>query len=164
MSRRAITRRAALIGLASLAFRRAAAADSRQADRIIVLKGARRLELVRDGVVMKSFPIRLGRYPEGPKIFELDGRTPEGEYFIDGRSSKTPYHLALHISYPQAENVALAAKYNLPPGGGIFIHGTPGAGPRFEYDWTDGCIAVTNGAIEEIWAVVEDGTPIEIRP
>ncbi len=143
---------------------RAGAASALKADRIVVIKSERRLDLLKDGEVIRSYPIRLGRNPVGPKIFQLDGRTPEGEYTIDRRSSASAYHLALHISYPAAANVARAAKYGLPPGGAIFIHGTPGTDKRFARDWTDGCIAVSNRAIDEIWKLVDDGTPIEIRP
>ena len=153
----------AFLGLAAATLP-APAADVAQADRILVLKGARRLELLRAGEVLRSYAIRLGPNPIGPKIFEYDGRTPEGDYVIDRRSRSRRYHLALHISYPQAANRARAAKYGLPPGGGVFIHGTPGTGNRFQRDWTDGCIAVSDRAIEEIWRRVKVGTPIEIRP
>ena len=142
----------------------ATAREAVKAERIVVLKAQRRLELWRDGRVLRSFPVRLGRNPVGPKIFQLDGRTPEGVYVVDRRTRRTRFHRALHVSYPQAENIARAAAYRLPPGGSIFIHGTPGSGPAFERDWTDGCIAVSNRAIEEIWDLVEIGTPIEIRP
>jgi murein L,D-transpeptidase YafK len=158
----AFCRRLVLIG--GCAWCLPALAASPKADRIVVVKSDRRLDLLRDGQVIRSYPVRLGRNPVGPKIFQLDGRTPEGIYTIDSRSRASAFHLALHISYPQAENVARAAKYNLPAGGAIFIHGTPGTGKRFERDWTDGCIAVSNRAIEEIWTLVDDGTPVEIRP
>ncbi len=159
-----LRRRTVIVALVTALAARATAAQPLTADRVVVVKGERRLELVRGGITLRSYPIRLGRNPDGPKIFQLDGRTPEGQYAIDWRTRNTPYHLALHISYPQAENAARAAKYRLPAGGGIFIHGTPGTGPRFERDWTDGCIAVSNRAIEEIWAAVENGTVVEIRP
>jgi murein L,D-transpeptidase YafK len=139
-------------------------ADRPKADRILVVKSERRFDLLQSGQVLRSYRIRLGPNPVGPKIFQYDGRTPEGAYIIDGRTRNTPYHLALHISYPQPENIARAGRYDLPAGGGILIHGTPGTGKRFERDWTDGCIAVSNRAIEEIWDLVNDGTPIEIRP
>jgi len=160
-----VTRRALLSGAgALLVLPRGAFAAGLKADYIVVTKAARRLDLLSHGEIVASYPIRLGVNPVGPKIFELDGRTPEGIYTIDRRSRNTPYHRALHISYPQAENRARAAQYRLPPGGAIFIHGTPGRGRRFERDWTDGCIAVSNRAIEDIWNAVADGTPIEIRP
>jgi murein L,D-transpeptidase YafK len=139
------------------------------ADKILVLKGKRQLELLSDGVVLKSYPIALGPQARGPKRASGDGRTPEGLYLIDGRHAQSPYHLALHISYPSAADEAHAAAAHRDPGGDIFIHGLPAdyghADPvRFYKDWTEGCIAVGNTAIEEIWNAVRDGTPIEIRP
>jgi len=139
-----------------------------KADRILVFKAERRLELLRDGRVLRSYPIALGRHPHGPKRREGDGRTPEGIYRIDGRSRQSPYHRMLHISYPNAEDRARARAAEVPTGGAIVLHGMPNRyGPhdpsRFFADWTDGCIAVGNIAIEEIWAAVDDGTPIEIR-
>lgn len=139
------------------------------ADGVRVLKARRILQLLRDGRVLKSYPIALGRHPRGPKRRHGDGRTPEGLYIIDGRTTRTPYHRALHISYPSAADEARAAAAHLSPGGAIYIHGMPRwyghLDPvRFFVDWTDGCIAVGNVAIEEIWDAVADGTPIEIRP
>jgi murein L,D-transpeptidase YafK len=140
-----------------------------KADRIIVLKAKRELQLLRDGVVLKSYPIALGPHPKGPKRRRGDGRTPEGTYVVDYRFTRTPYHRALHISYPDTSDRALARKANVSPGGDIVIHGMPARfghndPVRFFRDWTKGCIAVGNIAIEEIWASVDDGTPIEIRP
>ena len=141
-----------------------------KADRILVLKAARKLELLRHGVVLKSFPIALGAHPVGPKHANGDGRTPEGSYYIDGRLAQSRYHLALHISYPNAADRAQAAAYNRDPGGDVMIHGLPAGyrGPkdpvRFYKDWTKGCISVGDTAIEQIWAAVDIGTPIEIRP
>jgi len=140
-----------------------------RADRIVVIKSERVLELIYQGRVVKSYPIALGRHPLGPKRRLGDGRTPEGVYIVDGRSSKTTYHRELHISYPSDNDRMRAAAAHVAPGGGIFIHGMP---PRFGHtdpvrffrDWTDGCIAVGNIAIEEIWNAVADGTEIEIRP
>jgi murein L,D-transpeptidase YafK len=140
-----------------------------KADRILVLKAERELELLRGDVVLKSYPIALGGHPNGPKRREGDQRTPEGTYVIDGRSVDTPYYLALHISYPDDLDRARARRSGEPPGGGILIHGMPeGFGHtdpvRFFRDWTKGCIAVGNIAIEEIWDAVDDGTVVEIRP
>lgn len=147
----------------------AAAQPLPKADRILVLKAKRRLLLLRDGVVLKSYPIALGPHPRGRKRWEGDGRTPEGLYVIDGRLAQTPYHLALHISYPSEADRARARAAGRDPGGEIMIHGMPDrfghTNPvRFFRDWTEGCIAVGNIAIEEIWNAVDDGTPIEIRP
>lgn len=140
-----------------------------KADRILVLKGKRELRLLRDGVTLKSYPIALGEHPKGPKRRAGDGRTPEGIYIIDGRIDRTPYHLGLHISYPNEADLADAQAARAAPGGAILIHGMPArfgrTDPvRFFKDWTNGCIAVGNIAIEEIWNAVDDGTPVEIRP
>lgn len=144
-------------------------ASSLQADRIVVIKSQRILELVRDGTVLKSYPIALGRHPTGSKRRLGDGRTPEGVYIIDGRSTETIFHRELHISYPNVEDRDRAKAAHVNTGGQIFIHGMlPRFGRtdpvRFLRDWTNGCIAVGNIAIEEIWDAVSDGTAIEIRP
>ena len=140
-----------------------------KADRVRVLKSQRRLELLQAGNVLKSYPIALGPHPRGPKRRYGDGRTPEGTYLIDGRTARTPYHRALHISYPDYYDVARARAAHVSPGGAIFIHGMPASfghhdPVRFFVDWTNGCIAVGNIAIEEIWSAVADGTPIDLLP
>jgi murein L,D-transpeptidase YafK len=110
--------------------------------------------------------LQFGRQPQGPKRFEGDGRTPEGRYAIAGRNPASAYHLSLKISYPNAQDRAYAARYGRSPGGDIFLHGQPNAllSGRLPGDWTDGCIALSNEQIEEIWHLVPDGTVIEIRP
>ena len=110
--------------------------------------------------------IRFGDAPEGHKQFEGDERTPEGDYRIDGRNAKSAYHLSLRISYPNAADRAYAKAQGRSPGGDIFIHGQPNRwpGPPLATDWTDGCIALSNGEIEQLWGLVPDGTPITIRP
>jgi murein L,D-transpeptidase YafK len=140
-----------------------------KADRILVLKSERKLLLLRGSVVFRSYSIALGAQSLGPKRASGDDRTPEGLYVIDGRHAHSPYHLALHISYPNATDRAQSTAAHADPGGDIFIHGLPAwYGPhdpdRFYKDWTKGCISVGNTAIEEIWSAVDDGTPIEIRP
>jgi murein L,D-transpeptidase YafK len=140
-----------------------------KADRILVLKGKRQLLLLRGDTVLKTYPIALGRHPRGPKRQRGDDRTPEGVYVIDYRFISRYYHLALHISYPNEADRARARARGVSPGGDIVIHGMPARyghndPVRFFRDWTDGCIAVGNIAIEEIWEAVDDGTPIEIRP
>ena len=163
---------AALVVILAGFYARAALAEpgsSDKADRILVLKSERKLLLMRHGAVLRSYPIALGTHFLGPKRASGDGRTPEGLYFIDGRHAHSPYHLALHISYPNAADRARSAAAHVDPGGDIFIHGLPAwYGPkdpdRFYKDWTKGCISVGNTAIEEIWTAVGDGTPIEIRP
>lgn len=139
------------------------------ADRIIVEKGKRTLSLYRGEKVLKSYKIALGKNPVGPKQREGDGRTPEGRYVIDFRKADSQFHRALHISYPNAEDRRRARERGVQPGGAIMIHGLPngrgaiGAAHRLR-DWTDGCIAVTNEEIEEIWRAVPNGTTIVIRP
>jgi murein L,D-transpeptidase YafK len=138
------------------------------ADRVIVDKTARTLTLLSWGRVLKSYPISLGRDPSGPKTRAGDSRTPEGAYLIDYRNPHSRFHLALHISYPNRADTERAAAAGVPPGGDIMVHGLPnglawlGRLHRL-LDWTDGCIAVTDREIEEIYRVVPDGTPIEIR-
>lgn len=140
-----------------------------QIDRVLVHKGERRLVLLCEGREIRSYRIALGQNPTGPKTMEGDMRTPEGNYVIDRRNAGSRFHLALHISYPSPEDVARAEALGVSPGGDIMIHGLPailaerGESHR-DFDWTRGCIAVTNTEIEEIWQLVPDGTPIEIRP
>jgi murein L,D-transpeptidase YafK len=141
-----------------------------KADKILVLKSARKLQLLKDGVVLKTYPIALGANPVGPKRAGGDGKTPEGVYTIDGFQPHSRYHLALHISYPNATDRAQAEAAHRDPGGDIEIHGLPAwyNGPlnpnRFDKDWTHGCVSVGDRAIEEIYSAVSVGTPIEIRP
>ena len=139
------------------------------ADRVVVLKSQRLLELLHDGNVFETFPIALGREPIGRKEREGDGRTPEGIYFIDWRTDDTRFTRELHISYPDANDQAQARDMHVDPGGAIFIHGLPRDygpfdPPKWYRDWTEGCISVGNLAIVKIWNAVPDGTPIEIRP
>ncbi len=110
--------------------------------------------------------IKLGDAPTGHKQFEGDEKTPEGVYKISGRNGGSRYHLSLRISYPDATDRANAARAGRSPGGDIFIHGQPNGAllPRIPYDWTDGCIALSNAEIEEVWRLVPNGTPVTIRP
>ena len=144
----------------------AAAAD--RADRIIVDKPARRLQLLRDGAVIGEYQISLGAAPDGHKTREGDEKTPEGEYLIDWRNARSVAHLSLHISYPNADDAAAAAARGESPGGAIMIHGMLNGwgwlgGLHRRWDWTNGCIAVTDTEMREIWSRVPDGTPIEIK-
>ncbi len=144
------------------------AAPDQQADMILVDKSARRLSLLRDGAVLRDYRISLGANPEGHKQQEGDERTPEGEYVIDWRNPNSIAHLSLHISYPNQEDKVRAATRGVSPGGNIMIHGIAngwgwlGGWHRF-WDWTDGCIAVTNAEMREIWSRVPNGTPIRIQ-
>lgn len=160
------TERAATAKVTPVAF----ASVTLTADKVLVLKAARKLELLKDGRVVKTYPIALGASPIGPKRSIGDDKTPEGVYTIDGRQPHSLYHLALHISYPNDADRARAAAAHRDPGGDIEIHGLPGwyEGPldpvHFDKDWTHGCVSVGDRAIEEIYAAVDVGTPIEIRP
>jgi murein L,D-transpeptidase YafK len=136
---------------------------------ILVEKSARRMTLLHDGEVLATYPISLGGAPVGPKQQEGDQRTPEGRYFIDFRHARSHEHLALRISYPNATDRTSAQRRGGAPGGDIMIHGLPnGLGwlgrLHLWLDWTDGCVAVTDRQMDEIWPLVAMGTPVEIRP
>jgi len=140
-----------------------------QADHVVVIKGARTLSLMRHGKMIKTYKISLGREPVGHKEKEGDSKTPEGDYIIDGRNPRSKFHLALHISYPSPQDKNLAERGGRVPGGAIMIHGRPNwtGWIRALYedrDWTDGCIAVSNAEMDEIWSAVPDGTPVTILP
>lgn len=140
-----------------------------RADRVAVDKSDRTLTLLRGDAVLKTYAVSLGGAPTGHKRREGDERTPEGRYLLDYRNPSSAAHRSLHVSYPDSADVARARAEGVPPGGMIMVHGiTNGLGwiGRLHrlWDWTDGCIAVTNGEMDEIWRAVPDGTPIEIRP
>jgi murein L,D-transpeptidase YafK len=151
------------VGPASLA----AAVPLPPADFVLVDKSDRVLTLFAGGKPYRNYRgLQLGDAPEGPKRLEGDERTPEGRYTIDYGNPDSAYHLSLHISYPSAGDRAAAEAEGRSPGGEIFLHGQPNWLPagRLPGDWTDGCIALTDAEIEELWQLVPDGTPIEIRP
>lgn len=137
--------------------------DGPEVTRILVFKEARTMYLMHHDVPLRKFDIDLGRVPVGHKQFEGDGRTPEGDYIIDRRNPNSLYHLSIGISYPEVHDTLVANEAGLSPGGDIFIHGRNGkdGGRR---DWTEGCIAVTDREMEDIYAMVRDGTPIRIHP
>jgi murein L,D-transpeptidase YafK len=138
-------------------------------DSIVVEKSLHSLTMYRDGKVVRVFLVALGGSPKGDKLRAGDNKTPEGLYYIDARQPNSKYHLALHISYPNATNRQRAQAAGIDAGGDIMIHGLPngmgaaGAWHRMK-DWTNGCIALTDEEIEEIWSVVPIGTPIQIKP
>jgi murein L,D-transpeptidase YafK len=140
-----------------------------KADLVMVEKSARRLYLIHKGFIFRSYRIALGYRPNQTKMREGDGRTPEGVYLIDAHNPNSNFHLSLHISYPNSRDMAQAAALGTSPGGMIMIHGLPNGASAAQVqhpsrDWTNGCIAVSNEEIEEIWRFVDDGTPIIIRP
>lgn len=140
-------------------------------DNILVEKGDRMMYLRHGETVIRSYKISLGGQPIGAKVKEGDQKTPEGKYMITEHNPRSSYHLSLRISYPNQEQRTIAKKMGYSPGGDIMIHGYPNwaIDQVFDYihhnnDWTDGCIAVTNPEIEEIYRLVQNNTPIEIRP
>ncbi len=133
--------------------------------RVVVQKSERNMYLMHNDEVLKAYKIDLGWSPVGPKQFREDGKTPEGRYFIDRRNPNSEYHLSLGINYPNEQDLAYARKMGKNPGGDIFIHGGPKLWrDRNKTDWTWGCISVTDKEMEDIYAMVQDGTPVDIFP
>ena len=134
----------------------------------MVSKSKHLMMLMKGEQVLKRYRISLGRNPQGHKVQAGDAKTPEGEYVLDWRNPKSKYHRSIHISYPNEQDAANAMKLGVTPGGNIMIHGLPNGmawlgGVHAFIDWTNGCIAVTNEEMEEIWSLVADGTPIRIE-
>lgn len=140
-----------------------------KADLVQVRKSERKLLLIRDGKPFREFRVALGSRPWGHKQYRGDDRTPEGRYWLDYKRDQSQFYKAIHISYPNADDVSRAREQGVDPGGSIMIHGFPNNNRESEemaqrYNWTSGCIAVTNDEMDEIWASVDAGTPIEINP
>jgi len=144
-------------------------AKEMKADQVVVIKSQRTLSLLSQSKVIRSYKVALGSNPVGPKEQQGDHKTPEGHYILDRRNSKSRFYKSIHVSYPNEPDEQRAKERGGAPGGDIMIHGLPngfgwlGATHR-ALDWTDGCIAVTDDEMDEIWALVLDGTPIEIKP
>jgi murein L,D-transpeptidase YafK len=140
-----------------------------QADYVLVDKSDRKLTLFRAGRVLREFDVSLGLVPNGPKQREGDFRTPEGKYMLDMRNANSDFFLSIHVSYPNEADRARARAQGVDPGGQIMIHGLPNE-PKYDLrryedtDWTDGCIAVSNSDMVDIWLMTRESTPIEIRP
>ncbi|MDH3989623.1 MAG: L,D-transpeptidase family protein [Gammaproteobacteria bacterium] len=147
----------------------AAAGDFPLADKVLVEKAERKLHLLRNGIPFRTFDIALGFAPEGDKVEEGDQKTPEGYYMLDARNPDSDYFLSIHVSYPSARDRAEARSKGVDPGGAIMIHGQPNL-PTFSAayyareDWTNGCIAVSNSDMIDIWLMTPDSIPIEIVP
>ncbi len=140
-----------------------------EVNQVLVKKKERRLYLLSGETVVRSYRIGLGDNPSGHKLYEGDERTPEGDYTLDWRNSNSDFYKSIHISYPNSRDRELASAWGLDPGGSIMIHGLPNEAEDMEFayvglDWTDGCIAVSNEEMDEIWQLVADGTPIRILP
>lgn len=130
---------------------------------IQVHKSQRKMYLLHNGQILKEYNVSLGFQPEGHKQFEGDGKTPEGAYYISHKNPNSTYHLSLGISYPNKRDVAFAREKGKSPGGDIYIHGGP-LKPVPVWDWTAGCIAVTDEEMEEVYAMINPGTVIHILP
>ncbi len=139
------------------------------AEKIVVEKAERKLHLIIDGEPFRTFDIALGIRPEGDKEHEGDFKTPEGAYWLDTRNPHSEFFLSIHVSYPNVDDARQARSKGLQPGGAIMIHGQPNEPTRSEayyrtQDWTNGCIAVSNSDMIDIWLMTPDNTPIEIKP
>lgn len=136
-------------------------------DRIVVEKSTRRMILYRDDMALRVYRIALGFAPEGDKEREGDGKTPEGIFRIDRKNPESKFYLSLGLDYPHEEDLVRASTGGYSAGGDIFIHGQPKgvSGEQWiNYDWTAGCIAVSNAIMDELWPVIEVGTVVEVRP
>jgi murein L,D-transpeptidase YafK len=160
----------AVAGLTLLGHGVAQAGQFPVADRVIVEKAARVLHLVQDGEIFRTFKIALGISPVGDKLREGDFKTPEGKYLLDGRNPNSDFFLSIHISYPDPVDWRQASEAGYDnPGSAIMIHGQPNSPTYSEtyyrtQDWTNGCIAVSNSDMIDIWLMTGDNTPIEIKP
>jgi murein L,D-transpeptidase YafK len=140
-----------------------------KADLVRVVKREKRLYLIRDGEVFASFHVVFGGNPMGHKERQGDERTPEGQYLLDYKNAGSAYYKSIHVSYPNAKDREHARKLGVSPGGDIMIHGQPNGKEIFTpvtqlFNWTDGCIALSNKNMEIVWKAVDVGTPIEIEP
>lgn len=156
------------VALASFSAAPSPGEDAR-VDLVRVQKAERRMQLLSGETLVKEYKIALGARPIGHKRWQGDERTPEGRYVLDWRNPRSIAHKSIHISYPNALDSAAAKSMGVPPGGAIMIHGAANGYGWWAWvlqliDWTDGCIAVTNQEMDEIWTLVQDGTPIEINP
>ncbi len=137
-------------------------------DLVLVDKSEKKIYLLSKGKELKEYDVVFGESPKGHKQQEGDERTPEGKYILDYKKADSSFYKAIHISYPNEEDNARARKMGVDPGGLIMIHGQKNGFGWLSwlmqwFNWTDGCIAVTNAKMDEIWQLVEVGTPIEIR-
>ena len=164
-----MTIRVQLICILLLASGLVSAGEFPQADKVVIDKSDRVLHLIQKGKILKSFKIALGIVPDGDKEKEGDFKTPEGRYLLDTRNPNSDYFLAIRVSYPDASDRREASSKGVDPGGAIMIHGQPNEPTHSEtyyrtQDWTNGCIAVSNSDMIDIWLMTGDNTPIEIRP
>ena len=140
-----------------------------KADKVVVNKSAKKLYLISQGQPFRQYNIALGPQPRGDKLESGDERTPEGSYILDYKHANSDFYKAIHISYPNSDDITDARRRGLDPGGAIMIHGMPKnlkwpVALIQSFNWTNGCIAVTNAEMDEIWNAIDEGTPIEIQP
>lgn len=159
---------AAVLG-SGLALANEPVAKVEHADRVLVVKSARKLYLMKGERALREFDVSLGLAPVGHKSRSGDSRTPEGVYYLDARNVDSDFFLSIHVSYPNTEDTKHAAAIGVDPGGQIMIHGLPNELKHDERqyqgtDWTDGCIALTNADMIDVWLMTSEMTPIEIRP
>lgn len=138
-------------------------------DRIIIEKSKRTMTLLKQGSEVRTYKVALGRNPIGPKIRKGDQKTPEGLYYVDYKVHNSVYHRALHLNYPNQDDIERARSLGVTPGNSIMIHGMKEdklwmGDVQYLFDWTNGCIALTNREIEEVWVLVSPWTPVEIKP
>jgi murein L,D-transpeptidase YafK len=143
--------------------------NPRHADRILILKSSHTLSLMRGNRTLQTYKVALGRDPVGPKTLRGDHKTPEGEYVVDSLKANSRFYRALHISYPNEADRERARNNGQDPGGDVEIHGIENGlgwigGLHRTVDWTDGCIALTDPEMQQIWTSVGVGSPVEIRP
>ena len=158
-----------LLGIVLLGPAAIQAGEFPTADKIVIEKAARKLHLLQDGEAFRTINISLGIMPVGDKQREGDFKTPEGDYTLDRRNPSSDYFLSIRVSYPNSNDVREAREQGVSPGGAIMIHGQPNE-PKYSetyyrtQDWTNGCIAVSNSDMIDIWLMTDENTPIEIRP
>jgi murein L,D-transpeptidase YafK len=147
----------------------ACASAAEKADSVLVVKSERQLYLMKGNKVLATYSVALGGEPKGHKQQQGDERTPEGRYVLDSKNANSKFYKSIHISYPNAQDRENARKRGVSPGGDIMIHGMPNDwgwtwAALQMISWTNGCIALRNKSMDEVWAAVDVGTPIEIRP
>ncbi|MFS4436787.1 L,D-transpeptidase family protein [Paracoccaceae bacterium GXU_MW_L88] len=136
-----------------------------EVDHVIIMKGSRKMFLMSGATTLGTYAIDLGFAPDGDKVYEGDGKTPEGRFFVDRKNPNSTFYLSIGINYPQPEDIAIAKAMGKSPGGDIFIHGGPRPGIDDDGpDWTAGCISISDAEISQIYNMVPIGTPVTILP
>jgi murein L,D-transpeptidase YafK len=141
----------------------------RYVDSVVVEKSRNKMYLMKNNSVVQEYDIALGKNPVGHKVKEGDYRTPEGRYMLTFKNDQSRFYKSIRIDYPNQNDKLVAWARDVSPGGDIVIHGMPNKLGNYRGDmkprnWTQGCIAVRNHEMDEIWSLVESDTPIEIRP